>query len=127
MTLLMWLPNWDGMLPTPAILKPRPLWTGKQIFSFLLPEVSLKKESGIASKNKKDFPDFSQSDCRVIIRHGELISGVVCKKTVGSSSGSLIHLIWMDYGPWAARTFLSYLQKQVNYWLMHNGFTIGSV
>jgi DNA-directed RNA polymerase II subunit RPB1 len=38
MLLAMWVP--DGLaktLPTPAIIKPRPLWTGKQIFSLLLP------------------------------------------------------------------------------------------
>ena len=30
MNLLMWLEDWDGVVPTPAILKPQPLWTGKQ-------------------------------------------------------------------------------------------------
>jgi DNA-directed RNA polymerase II subunit RPB1 len=29
MNLLMFLPTWDGKMPKPAILKPRPLWTGK--------------------------------------------------------------------------------------------------
>jgi len=29
MNLLMWLPTWDGKMPQPAILKPRPMWTGK--------------------------------------------------------------------------------------------------
>jgi DNA-directed RNA polymerase II subunit RPB1 len=28
MNLLMWI-DYTGMLPTPAIIKPRPLWTGK--------------------------------------------------------------------------------------------------
>lgn len=37
MQLLMWIPNWDGKIPQPAILKPRPLWTGKQLFSLLIP------------------------------------------------------------------------------------------
>ena len=31
MNILMWLEDWDGKVPTPAILKPRPLWTGKQV------------------------------------------------------------------------------------------------
>ena len=30
MNILMWLENWDGKVPKPAILKPEPLWTGKQ-------------------------------------------------------------------------------------------------
>lgn len=37
MTLLMYLPTWDGRMPQPAILKPQPLWTGKQIFSLIIP------------------------------------------------------------------------------------------
>ena len=30
MNMLMWLEDWDGRIPMPALLKPRPLWTGKQ-------------------------------------------------------------------------------------------------
>ena len=37
MTLLMFLPTWDGRIPQPAILKPKPLWTGKQLFSLIIP------------------------------------------------------------------------------------------
>ena len=37
MNLLMWLPSWDGKVPQPAILKPKPLWTGKQLFSLIIP------------------------------------------------------------------------------------------
>ena len=35
--ILMWLENWDGRIPAPAILKPRPLWTGKQVFTLFIP------------------------------------------------------------------------------------------
>ena len=38
MNLLMQIPEWDGCVPQPAILKPRPLWTGKQLFSLLIPK-----------------------------------------------------------------------------------------
>jgi DNA-directed RNA polymerase II subunit RPB1 len=31
MNILMWLDGWDGRVPLPAVLKPRPLWTGKQV------------------------------------------------------------------------------------------------
>ena len=31
MNVLMWLEDWDGVIPLPAVLKPRPLWTGKQV------------------------------------------------------------------------------------------------
>ena len=37
MNLLMHLEDWDGTIPQPAILKPKPLWTGKQLFSLIIP------------------------------------------------------------------------------------------
>lgn len=37
MDLLMQMPNWDGKVPQPAILKPKPLWTGKQVFTLIIP------------------------------------------------------------------------------------------
>mmetsp|Transcript_41397 Transcript_41397/g.119130 ORF Transcript_41397/g.119130 Transcript_41397/m.119130 type:complete len:1898 (+) Transcript_41397:64-5757(+) len=126
MNILMWLPVWDGQLPIPSILKPKELWTGKQIFSKLLPEnLDMRRDSAIASKNKKDDPDFAASDCKVLILNGELLSGIVCKKTIGASSGSLLHLTWLDNGPEGCRNVLSFLQKMVNQWLTHNGFSCG--
>lgn len=37
MDLLMQMPNWNGKIPQPAILKPKPLWTGKQVFTLIIP------------------------------------------------------------------------------------------
>ena len=31
MNIVMNIQDWDSTLPMPAILKPRPLWTGKQV------------------------------------------------------------------------------------------------
>jgi DNA-directed RNA polymerase II subunit RPB1 len=39
MNLLMWI-NYEGTLPHPTILKPKPLWTGKQIISLVIPNVN---------------------------------------------------------------------------------------
>ncbi|CAN0447967.1 unnamed protein product, partial [Discosporangium mesarthrocarpum] len=39
MNLLMWVENWDGKVPAPTIFKPKPLWTGKQLFSMVCPKV----------------------------------------------------------------------------------------
>ncbi len=44
MSLLMWIMDWNGEIPTPAILKPVPLWTGKQIISMILPKVNLERK-----------------------------------------------------------------------------------
>ena len=42
MNAMMWIPDWDGLLPSPAIIKPRPLWTGKQLLSMILPNINYK-------------------------------------------------------------------------------------
>jgi len=38
MNLIMWVDDWDGQLPMPAIMKPQPLWTGKQLISLIIPK-----------------------------------------------------------------------------------------
>ncbi len=55
----------DGQIPIPAILKPVPLWTGKQLFSLLVPDVNMERES----KNHPDGEDavISPGDTRVRI------------------------------------------------------------
>ena len=123
MNILMWLENWDGKVPKPAILKPEPLWTGKQVFTMFLPDVSLTKQSAWAKDN--DPHDFSVEDTGVRIEKGELITGILCKKTLGSGGGGLIHVIWEEWGPTAARGFVSQVQWLLNYWLLQHGFTIG--
>ena len=62
---------------------------------------------------------------QVLIQNGELLTGGLCKKTLGTSGGSLIHVIWMEHGAEAARAFLSQAQYLVNYWLLQHGFSIG--
>jgi DNA-directed RNA polymerase II subunit RPB1 len=126
MNLLMWVPGWDGQLPIPCILKPKPLWTGKQLMSLLLPPgLNLKRDAAIAGKNKKDNPDFAASDCKVLIQDGLHLAGQICKKTIGSGGGGLLHIVWLDYGPEKCRNLLSYVQKIANQWLTHNGMTCG--
>merc|ERR1719313_2762698 len=124
MNVLMWLEDWDGKVPQPAILKPRPLWTGKQIFDLIIPKgTNCRRKS--AWHPDKEPADFSVGDTQILIKDGQLLTGTLCKRTLGSSAGSLIHIIWMDHGPDAARAFLHQTQTLVNYWLLQHSFTIG--
>lgn len=120
MNLMMWVPKFDGNLPVPAILKPQPLWTGKQLFSMILPDVNL------SLRTKDDEPHFfSPTDSEVIIKRGVVHCGILNKSTVGRSEGGLVHLIWTEYGPEAAKLFLNQAQQLVNHWLVERGYTIG--
>lgn len=62
---------------------------------------------------------------QVLIQDGYLLEGTLCKKTLGASGGSLVHVIFMEAGPEAARAFLSQCQYTANYWLLQHGFSIG--
>ncbi|KAI8611777.1 hypothetical protein BC830DRAFT_1161990 [Chytriomyces sp. MP71] len=124
MNLLMFVPEWDGVVPSPAILKPIPLWTGKQMMSLIIPKINIE---GFHSQHPDDEvnPDVSVGDTKVIIQDGEHIAGVLCKKTVGNAGGGIIHVTAMEYGPEAAKRFFHACQVVVNYWLLQNGFSIG--
>eukprot|EP00029_Vermamoeba_vermiformis_P000981 TRINITY_DN1114_c0_g1_i1.p1 TRINITY_DN1114_c0_g1~~TRINITY_DN1114_c0_g1_i1.p1 ORF type:complete len:1749 (-),score=528.73 TRINITY_DN1114_c0_g1_i1:193-5355(-) len=123
MNILILMPDWDGKMPTPAILKPKPLWTGKQIYSVVIPKINLHRFS--ATHSSKDMQETSPADTEVIIQDGEVLAGILDKKAVGNVEGGLIHTIWLDYGHEAAKMFFFLTQQQVNYWLLHHGYTIG--
>ncbi|XP_022895267.1 DNA-directed RNA polymerase II subunit 1 [Olea europaea var. sylvestris] len=124
MNILMWWEDFDGKVPAPAILKPRPLWTGKQVFNLIIPrQINLLRYAAWHQESEKGF--ITPGDTQVRIEKGELLSGTLCKKTLGTSTGSLIHVIWEEVGPDAARKFLGHTQWLVNYWLLQNAFSIG--
>ena len=72
--ILLWVPDWDGSIPQPAIIKPVPKWTGKQMISLILPEgLSLHRVD--AGKQKDEPALFPLTDVHVLIQNGELIFG----------------------------------------------------
>lgn len=119
MNLMLWVPEWDGIIPLPAIVKPRPRWTGKQIISLIIPKiVSLH----MGNDSKMDNP---LNDDGLLIQTGELMYGLLSKKNVGATGGGIIHICYNEIGPQGAMDFLNGCQRVVNYWLLHNGFSIG--
>ncbi|CAH7669886.1 DNA-directed RNA polymerase II subunit RPB1 [Phakopsora pachyrhizi] len=117
--ILLWVPGWDGVVPPPAILKPKPLWTGKQILSMCIPKgINLFRDD----ENQTPIP---VADKGMWIEDGEILYGVVDKKTVGASQGGIIHVIFREKGPEVTRGLFSGIQMIVNYWLLHHGFSIG--
>jgi DNA-directed RNA polymerase subunit A' len=93
--------DYDKELPKPAIKNGKEeLWTGKQIFSLLLPKDLNFKNVGQIFENNK----FKKGD--LIIEKGELIQGVVDKKQIGDEGGALFHKIHQIYGPSITRKFI---------------------
>ena len=118
MNILLWVPEWDGVIPQPAILKPRPRWTGKQIISIVIPNglnlIRTGKE-GLSPINDEGF----------LVHSGDLMYGLPTKKTIGAASGGIIHIISNELGSEAAMEFFNGTQRVVNHWLLHNGFSVG--
>ncbi|KAH7156234.1 hypothetical protein EDB81DRAFT_646766 [Dactylonectria macrodidyma] len=119
MNQMLWLPNWDGIIPQPAILKPQPRWTGKQIISMVIPkEVSLHN----APDSKEDNP---LKDEGLLIQAGHLMYGLLTKKFVGAAAGGIVHVSYNELGPEGAMAFLNGVQQVVTYWLLQTGHSIG--
>lgn len=93
MNILMWWEDFDRKVPQPTILKPRPLWTGKQVFNLIIPkQINLLRTAAWHSESDNGF--LTKGDTRVLIEKRELLFRILCKKTLGSSTEGLIHVIW---------------------------------
>ncbi|XP_055852491.1 DNA-directed RNA polymerase II subunit RPB1-like [Episyrphus balteatus] len=128
MNLLMYLPTWDGSVPIPAILRPKPMWTGKQLFSLIIPgNLNMTRTHSTHPDEEDDGPYkwISVGDTKVIVEYGSLLMGMLCKKSLGASAGSLLHICFIELGYEIAGHFYANIQKVVNAWLLYEGHTIG--
>ncbi|KAJ7167370.1 beta and beta-prime subunits of DNA dependent RNA-polymerase [Mycena crocata] len=119
--ILLWVPEWDGAVPIPAI-----------ILSLIIPRgINITRGSeDKQSKFQQGCPVHRHcthpvNDDGMMIDNGEIIYGIVEKKIVGASQGGLIHVVFREKGPEATRQLFTGLQMVVNFWLFHNGFSIG--
>lgn len=81
--------------------------SGRTAFSILLP------------------PDFYYRRGRVLIQQGVLVAGRLTKSDLGTSSGNIIHRLFLDYSPEEAARFLGESPKFLTTFLEYHGFTIG--
>ncbi|KHN22373.1 DNA-directed RNA polymerase I subunit rpa1 [Glycine soja] len=127
----------------PAIWKPEPLWTGKQVISALLyyitrgsPPFTAEKNAKIPSNffktqirkgkrytedtsKKKDKPD----EDKLLIYKNDLVRGVVDKAQFGDYG--MIHTVQELYGSNVAGNLLSALSRLFTTFLQMHGFTCG--
>ncbi|KAF8010667.1 hypothetical protein BT93_J1346 [Corymbia citriodora subsp. variegata] len=131
----------DGMdhidLPTPAIIKPIELWTGKQIFSVLLRpnartrvfvNLTLKEKnySKPKSASERELETMCPNDGFVYFRNSELISGQLGKATLGNGNkDGLYSILLRDYNAHAAAACMNRLAKLSARWIGNHGFSIG--
>jgi DNA-directed RNA polymerase subunit A' len=113
--------DFDGDLPEPEFKGARPMYSGKQLFSLFLPK---GMNYVLTSKWAKAQRTGTTND--VVIRDGQLISGVVDKAVIGAEEpDSLLHRIAKDYGNEEARNFLNSILRVLKTFLTRRGFTYG--
>ncbi len=105
--------GYDGELPEPAVLKPGPYWTGKQIASLFFPDDLIFKGKSKTNAGDLSCPDeFCFHDSYIVVRHGRLLEGVLDKKAIGAEEpGNILHMIALEYGSDAARRLLDSLYR----------------
>lgn len=99
-------------------------WTGKEIFSLLLPEdLNMVYKAEICRKCDECLKQECKNDAYVIIESGQLKSGVIDDKAFGSFSGKILDFIVKEYGTDRAREFLDSATKLAVSGIMKKGFT----
>ncbi|KAJ0985807.1 hypothetical protein J5N97_004163 [Dioscorea zingiberensis] len=127
----------DGMepidIPTPALIKPVELWTGKQLFSVLIRPnahtrvyLNLTTKEKIFSKPDGICPTMCPRDGYVYFRNSELICGQLGKATLGNGNkDGLFSVLLRDYNSHAAASCMNRLAKLSARWIGNHGFSIG--
>ncbi|KZM26933.1 DNA binding [Ascochyta rabiei] len=113
----------------PAIWKPQPLWTGKQIFSSILKNIKPAEYQDLtleskSSTNGKLWGAYSEEQ-QVIVKDGELMCGIIDKSQIGPAPGGLINGIYEAYGETIAGRALSIIGRMLTKLLHMRAFSCG--
>ena len=117
--LVSWIkhPPRGNELPPPAVVHPKQLWTGHQLFSLLFPRDFVldrwNKKLGLPEENS------------LWIHDGELLFGTLSKQFLGTSAGGIIDVLYRDFGPRCTVNFMTNEQRLINTYLLDVGFSIG--
>ena len=99
-------------------------WTGKQIFSLLLPkDLNMVYKAEICRKCDECLKQECKNDAYVVIENGQIKSGAMDEKAYGAFSGKILDSIVKEYGTDKAREFLDASTKLAISGIMKRGFT----
>ncbi len=125
-------------LPAPALIKPMPMWTGKQMFSLLLKPSASDTTAVMLETKERMFGSLARDDegsvepCMdladgcVIFRSSDLVCGRLGKVSLGGGSKTgLFQVLSTDYGPKSAVTVMNRLARLSAKMIGERGFSIG--
>ncbi|TFK55537.1 beta and beta-prime subunits of DNA dependent RNA-polymerase [Heliocybe sulcata] len=119
----------SGRLMTlpPTVWKPRPLWTGKQIISTVLLNITPDNAEGLNVDSKSKVPGSlwgkNSEEDTVVFRDGELLCGVLDKSSFGATDYGLVHSVYELYGADIAGKLLGILSRLFTKFLQQRAFT----
>jgi DNA-directed RNA polymerase subunit A' len=107
-----------------------PYWTEKQIFSMILPKgLNVQFRARLCEKCTARGLVCEKENCHrdayVIIKDGDLISGVIDEMAVGSFKGQIIDRIFRQYGEEAAKVFINDAARLAINYILKAGFSFG--
>ncbi|KAF5364049.1 hypothetical protein D9756_000358 [Leucocoprinus leucothites] len=120
---------YSGRLETlpPTIWKPKPLWTGKQIISTILKNITPPQFKGLNLNAKTKVPGFlwgkDSKEDKISFMDGELLCGVLDKAAFGTTEYGLVHSVYELYGADVAGKLLGILSRLFTKFLQHRAFT----
>jgi DNA-directed RNA polymerase I subunit RPA1 len=116
------------LLP-PAIVKPVPRWTGKQIVSTILKNIQPPNCGGLYMMGETQLKasqwGTKSEEGTVLFQNGELLMGILDKSQIGESTGGFIHSVHEIYGPAIAGKLLGSLGRLLTRYLNMRAFSCG--
>ena len=101
-------------------------WSGKQLFSLILPkDLRQTFKSSICEKCNVCKKEACEYDAFVRIKNGQLLSGTIDERAIGSFKGRILDKISRDYGSDKSREFLDNVTRLAIGAIMVKGFTTG--
>lgn len=113
--------------PQPAIFAPRRLWTGKQLVSSVLqnltqgrPQLNLQSSCRTpAAKLLRGHPEEAQ----VVVVNGSILTGILDKSQFGTGAYGITHAVYELYGPDCAGQLLTAMGRLLTCYDQMFGFT----
>ncbi|OYT34448.1 DNA-directed RNA polymerase subunit A' [Archaeoglobales archaeon ex4484_92] len=100
-------------------------YTGKEIFSFILPDITLEFRAEICQGCEECKGKDCEHDAYVVISNGNLLTGTIDEKAVGAFKGIIIDEIVRRFGRKEARRFIDNMTQLAIRVISRLGFTIG--
>jgi len=101
------------------------VYTGKEIFSFILPKISIKFKAEVCQGCDACKEENCEHDAYVVIENGVLLKGTIDEKAVGAFKGIIIDEIMRKFGAQTARKFIDDMTRLAIGVISRLGFTIG--